>query len=128
MVVFGDEGTFEPTTEMLSREAGPIHWHGMSCEFTVLDIFLRNVTEHVCIGPFDILLMERHTEIEHALRPALFWDCMQHRVVIPFQLFRITNWSHLQGSRCPRRTSCCDRRQPPHTGSLLEELTVTELI
>jgi len=25
MVVFGDEGTFEPTTEMLSREAGPIH-------------------------------------------------------------------------------------------------------
>jgi len=119
MVLFRDEGTFEPTTEMLSREAGPIHWHGMSCEFTVLDVFWSNVTEHVCIGPFDILLMERHTEIEHALRSALFWDCMQRRVVIPFLLFGITNRSHLQGSGCPRST------QPAHTGCLLEELTVT---
>jgi hypothetical protein len=64
MVVFGDEGTFELTTEMLSREAGPIRWHGMSCESTLLDIFWSNVTQHVCTGPFDILLMERHTEID----------------------------------------------------------------
>jgi len=25
--------------------------------------------------------MERHTEIEHGLRPGLFWDCMQYKVV-----------------------------------------------
>ena len=25
--------------------------------------------------------MERHTEIEHVLRPDLFWDCMQYKVV-----------------------------------------------
>jgi hypothetical protein len=42
-------------------------------------------------------------------------DCTQHRVVIPFQLFGITNWSHLQGSRCPRRTYL-DSREPAHTG------------
>jgi len=25
--------------------------------------------------------MERHTEIDHVLRPGLFWDCMQYKVV-----------------------------------------------
>jgi len=37
------------------------------------------------IGSFGILLMERHTDIEHVWRPALFWDCTQHEVVIPFR-------------------------------------------
>jgi len=27
--------------------------------------------------------MEKHTEIEHDLRPAIFWDCIQLKVVIP---------------------------------------------
>jgi len=26
--------------------------------------------------------MEGHTEIEQVLRPAVFWDCAQHKVVI----------------------------------------------
>jgi len=127
MVIFGDEGTFEPTTEMLSREARLICWHGMPYEFTLLDIFWSNVREHICIQPFGILLMERHKEIEHVLRPVYFCDCTQQRVVITFQLFGITNRSHLQSSRCPRR-KCPDRKQPAPTGCLLEELIVTEYI
>jgi hypothetical protein len=71
--------------------------------------------------------MEGHTEIEQVLRPAIFWDCMQHKVVILFQHFGITNQSHLQGSVCLSRT-CLDSRQPAHTGCLLEELTVTAYI
>jgi len=106
MVAVRLEGTFEPTTDMLSKEAGPICWHGMSCEFTLQhNVLWRNVTEHIYIRPFGILLMEGHTEIERILRSALFMVSTQHRVVIPFQLFGITNWSHLQGSICPRRTS-----------------------
>jgi hypothetical protein len=58
--------------------AGPIPLPGRSCDFTLLDIFWSNVTEHVYIQPFGLLLTERHTEIEHVLRPAIFWDCMQH--------------------------------------------------
>jgi hypothetical protein len=61
------------------------------------------------------------------LRPAVFWDCTQHKVVFLFLCFGITNHSHLQGWRCPSRT-CLDSRQPAHAGCLLEELTVTELI
>jgi hypothetical protein len=75
-------------------EAVPISWLGRSCEFTLLDsVFLDYVTKHIHIWPFGILLMERHTEIEHVLRPALFWDCTQHKVVIPF-CFGITSQSH----------------------------------
>jgi len=86
-------------------EEGPVPWPGRSCEFTLLDnVFWDYVTEHIYIWPFGILLLERHTEIEHVLRPGLFWDCMQYKVVIPFWCFKITNQSHLQGSRCPRRT------------------------
>jgi len=70
--------------------------------------------------------MERHTEIEHVLRPALAWDCTRHRVVIAFGHFGITNQSYLQRSRCPRRI-CLDSRQPAHTGCLIGELTFTEL-
>jgi len=61
---FRSEGTFEPTTEVLSREAGPICWHGMSCDYTLLDnVFWDYATEHICIQQFGILLMERDTKI-----------------------------------------------------------------
>ena len=105
MVVFRDEQTFEPTREMLCREimTNPLTWR--SCEFTPLDNVLCDyVTEHIYIRPFGILLMERYTEIEHVLRPAVFQNCMQHRVVIPFRHFGISNWSPLQGSSYPRGT------------------------
>ena len=67
------------------------------------------------------------TQKLNILRPAIFWDCVQHKMLIPFQRFRITNRSHLQGSRCPSRT-CLGSMQLAHTGCVLEELTVTELI
>jgi hypothetical protein len=67
--------------------------------------------------------MERHTEIEHVLRPGHFRYCVQHTVVIPFQILWVANQPHLDGSRCPR--TCLDSRQPAHTGCLIEELTVT---
>jgi hypothetical protein len=41
--------------------------------------------------------MERHTEIEYVLRPALFWDSTQHKVVIPLWCFWITNQSFFKG-------------------------------
>ena len=108
--------------------AGPIPWPAKSCGFTQLDnVFLDYVTKHLYIWPFGILLMERHTEIEHVLRHALFWNCTQQKVVILFWYFGITNQSQLQASRCPRRT-CLDSRQPARTGCLLDELNVTELI
>jgi hypothetical protein len=85
-------------------EAGPIPWPWRSCEFNLLDnIFWDYVTEHICIGPFGILLMEMHTEIEHVFRLALFLDYVQQKVVIPLRCFGITNRSHLQGSRCPEK-------------------------
>jgi hypothetical protein len=34
--------------------------------------------------------MEEHTEIEQVLRPAIFLDCTQHKVVILFQHFGVT--------------------------------------
>jgi hypothetical protein len=87
------------------EKAGPIPWPGRSCEFTLLDsVFWDYVTEHIYICPFGILLLERQTEIEHVLRPGLFWDFTQHKMVIPLWCFGITNWSHLQGLRCPKRT------------------------
>jgi len=45
--------------------------------------------------------MERYTEIEQVLRPAIFWDCTKHKVVILFLHFGLTNWSHLQGQAVP---------------------------
>jgi len=38
--------------------------------------------------------MEGLTEIEHVLRPAHFWDCTQHRVVISFGCFGLTSHSY----------------------------------
>jgi len=48
----------------------------------------RNFLKNLRIWPFGILLMERHTEIEHVLRPDLLWDCMQYKVVwrVPNQM------------------------------------------
>jgi hypothetical protein len=98
MVIFRAEGTFKLTKEGWVGRAGPNPWPGQSCDFTLLDdVFWHYVTEHIYIQPFGILLMERHTEIEYVLRPALFGDCMQHKVVIPFWCFGITNQSLLQG-------------------------------
>jgi hypothetical protein len=96
---------------------GPNPWPVRTC---FLRVRHRNT-------PFSILLMEKHSEIEHVLRPVLFWVCMQHKLVILSQHSRITNRSHFQGSRCPRRT-CHDSRQPAHTWCLLEELIDTGLI
>jgi len=104
------------------ERTGPIPWPGRSYDFTLVDIFWSNVAEHRYIPPFGILLMERHTEIGQVLRPATFWDCVQHKVIIPFQRFGITNRSLLQGSRCASRT-CIGSIQLAHTGHLLEELT-----
>ena len=69
------------------------------------------------------ILMEEHTEIEHVLRPALFMDFMQYSLVIPFQLFWITNRSYFM-VHMPKN-KCHNRRQPTHTGCLLEEMTIT---
>jgi hypothetical protein len=105
-VVFRDEGTFGPTREMLSREirAHPSTWEVMWIYLSRQHFLWDCVTEHIYIWPFGILLLERHTEIEHILRPALFWDFTRLKVVIPFRCFGITNRSHLQGLKCPRRT------------------------
>ena len=59
-------------------KAGPIPWPRRSCSFTLLGIFWSNVTDHIYIQPFVILLTEGHTEIEHVLRPAPFLNCMHH--------------------------------------------------
>jgi len=45
--------------------------------------------------------MEVHTETEQVLRPAVIWDCVQHKVVIVFQHFGITSQSHPQGQAVP---------------------------
>ena len=60
------------------ERAGPIAWPGISCDFTLVDIFWSNVTEHIYIPPVCILLMEGHNEIEQVLILAIFWVCTQH--------------------------------------------------
>jgi len=98
VVVFRAEGTFEPTTEGWVGRTGPKPWPGSSCDFTPLDnVSWDYVTEHIYIKPFGILLMDRNTENEYVLRPAVFWDCTQHRVAIPFWYFGISNCFHLLG-------------------------------
>jgi len=62
--------------------------------------------------------MERHTEIEHVLRPPVFCGFTQHKFLNPFWYWGTINRSHLQGSRCPRRT-CLGCRWPAHAGCLL---------
>jgi len=57
----------------------------------------------IYIPLFGILLMEENTKIEHILRPTVFWNCMQHKLVIPFRCLGITVRFHLQGSRCQKR-------------------------
>jgi hypothetical protein len=69
-------------------------------------LFYKTFSEvtRIYIPPFGILLMEENTEIEHILRPTVFWDCMQHKLVIPFRCLGITVRFHFQGSRCQKRT------------------------
>ena len=42
------------------------------------------------------------TDTSLVLRFALFWDFIQHRVVIPYRRFRTTYQSHLQRTKTPR--------------------------
>ena len=81
------------------ERAGPIPWPGRLCD----NDFWDNFTELIYITPLDILLMEQHNEIEHVLRPAVFWDCTKYKLVIPFRCLGITNQSYLAGPRFPRR-------------------------
>jgi hypothetical protein len=112
--LFRDEGTLNLLQRCWVGRAGPIPWSGRSCDFTLLDIFWRNVTHHIYIWPFSILLTEGHTKIEDVVRPVVFWDCTQHKVVIRCWYFVITSLSHLRVSRWPIRT-CLDSRQPANT-------------
>ena len=125
LVVFRNEETFETAAAVLSRESrtNSLTWEVLW--FYPLDIFWSNVTKHIQ----NHLTFSHHkdTEIEQVLRPANFWDCVQHKAVIPFQHFGITNRSCLQGSRCPSRT-CLGSIQLAHTWCLWDELTVTERI
>ena len=118
---------FDLLQRCLVERAGPIAWPGRSCDFTLVYIFWSNVTEHIYMFHHLPFSCWKDTEIEQFLRPVIFWDCAQHKVEIPFHRFRITNLSHLQVSRCPNRT-CLGSIQPAHTGCVLEELTVTELM
>jgi len=47
--------------------------------------------------------MERNNEVEHVLRPVLFWDCTKYKLVMLFECLGITNLSHLPVSGFPRR-------------------------
>ena len=87
---------FELTAEVSSRECrvNLLTWDVMWL-YRTGNIFWDNVTEQIYILAFGLLLMEGLTEIEHILRPAHFWDCTQHRVVISFGYFGITSQSYL---------------------------------
>ena len=80
-------------------KAEPIPWPGRSCEFTLLDsVFFEIMSQNTFI--FD------HLEFswwKDTLKLNMFWDLLSSGD-FPFQCSGITNWSHLQGSRCPRRT------------------------
>ena len=118
LVAFRDEETFETAAAMLSRESrtNSLTWEVMW--FYPLDIFWSNVTEHIYIFHHFAFSCRKDTEIEHVLRPAIFWDCVQHKVVIPFHCIGITNQSYLQRSRCPSRT-CLLSGQLAHTWCLM---------
>jgi hypothetical protein len=84
-------------------------------------MFAEIMSKNIYIPPLGILLMERHTEIEHGVRPAQFL-----RLYIVLSNNSITIFQHnqtfpFQGPRYPKLTVLI-------ANSLLEELTVTELI
>ena len=70
------------------ERGGPIRWCGWSCDFTLLNIFWSNVTEHLYM--FTILPSPNGRTHRNwtFLKPAIFWNCAQHKMVIPFQSFR----------------------------------------
>ena len=95
LVVFRDEGTFGPTTEMLNRgsKSNPL-------TLAVMWIY----PSRRC---FLILCHRTHlySTIWHSpdgkahwnwtcFETCFLWDCMQYKVVIPFWYFGIANWSH----------------------------------
>jgi hypothetical protein len=69
--------------------------------------------------------MEGHTEIGHVMRPVVFWDFTQYKVVIPIQSFGINDWVYFQGSTYPRRNVL--KADSLHMLDVLEELFVIEL-
>jgi hypothetical protein len=83
IMIFRDEVTVVPI-EMSSWVSRTNALHGSLFDFTLLDIFWSNVTEHIYIRTFDLLLTEGHSKIEHVFGPALFWYFTQHKFVIPF--------------------------------------------
>jgi len=38
------------------------------------------------------------------MRPALFWNFIEHRMIVSYQTFMTTYRSHIQRSNSPRRT------------------------
>jgi hypothetical protein len=129
MVVFRGEGAFEPTPEMLcmGSRTNPLTWEVMWV-YPTRQCFLRLCHRtHLYSTIWHSPDGKAHWNWTCFEISSLSRDCTQHKVVIPFWQFGITNQSHLQGSRCPRRI-CLDSRQPTHTWCLLGEWTFTELM
>ena len=69
IVVFEDEGILYLLQRCWVGGTGPIRWTEISCDFTLLVIFWRNIAEHKNnIQTFEIVLTDGHTAIDHVLR------------------------------------------------------------
>jgi len=97
MVVFIDEGTFGPSAKMLNRGSTTnlLTWEVMLIYPSRQCFLILCHRTHLYSTNWHPSDERTHTEIERVLRPGLFWDCMQYKVVIPFWYFGISNWSHL---------------------------------
>ena len=78
--VFSFEGTFEPTAQILSREAGPICWHGMSCEFTQLEIFSKMLQNTFVFHRLAF------TCLKDSLKLNVFWDLLSSGIICSIYL------------------------------------------
>ena len=74
LVYLRAEGTFEPTKEMLCMESriNPLTWKVMRIYPTRQSSLRLCHRKHLCL-----------TMCRPVFRPALLWDCRQHKVVIP---------------------------------------------
>jgi hypothetical protein len=59
-------------------------------------------TRRLGYGQHDLGLNSQQMQVTFILRSPLFWGITQRRVVIFYQHFGTTYWSHVQGPRCPR--------------------------
>jgi hypothetical protein len=66
-------------------------WNTFLAYLPVSQLFMKNLMNH--------LHLWFHASTAMLMRSALFWDIMQHRVVILYRRFGTTYRSHLQGSR-----------------------------